>query len=155
MNVDGTHIPHFMPGGVGSVGKLTEDEEVRMGFKISKYINELDDELKDRFKALKALQDLVHEADEEEQKEIREMEIEFENKYKEIYKLRDQLVTGKADCDMALVEEFNVRAEEMKDEDYDKMEVVPCDVKAIQNTPKGVSDFWLKSMLQHPVGSTI
>lgn len=38
----------------------------------------------------------------------------------------------------------------MKDEDYDKLEVTPCDVKSIQNIPKGVSDFWIKAMLNHP-----
>jgi len=43
----------------------------------------------------------------------------------------------------------------MKDEDYEKIEVVPCDVKAIQNTPQGVSDFWLKAMLSHPIGTTV
>ena len=43
----------------------------------------------------------------------------------------------------------------MKDEDYDKLEIVPCDVKSIQNIPKGVSDFWLKAMLNHPIGDTI
>ena len=30
-----------------------------------------------------------------------------------------------------LIEEFNVRAEQMKDEDYNKLEVSPCDVKPI------------------------
>ena len=120
-----------MPGGVGSVGKLTDDEEVRMSYKMSKYINELDDELRDRFKALKALQDLVHQADEEEQSEIRQMEIVYENKYKEIYKLRYDLISGNVSPDSDLISEFNKRAEEMKDNDYDKVEVVPCDVKAI------------------------
>ena len=43
----------------------------------------------------------------------------------------------------------------MKDADYDKLEVIPCDVKAIQNMPKGVSDFWIKSLLNHPIGAMI
>ena len=44
----------------------------------------------------------------------------------------------------------------MKDEDYDKLEVEPCDVKAIQNTPVGVCDFWSKAILNHNVlGSTV
>ena len=43
----------------------------------------------------------------------------------------------------------------MKDADYDKLEVAPCDVKAIQNTPKGVSDFWVKALLNHPLGGMI
>jgi len=43
----------------------------------------------------------------------------------------------------------------MKDEDYDKLEVTPCDVKAIQNSSNGVSDFWLKAMLNHPIAALI
>lgn len=43
----------------------------------------------------------------------------------------------------------------MKDADYDKLEVTPCDVKGIQNTPKGVSDFWIKALLNHPIGQMI
>lgn len=44
-----------MPGGLGSIGKYSEDEEAKQELKVSKYINELDEELKDRFKALKAI----------------------------------------------------------------------------------------------------
>jgi len=43
----------------------------------------------------------------------------------------------------------------MKDEDYEKLEVTPCDVKSIQNIPKGVCDFWMKALVNHPVGQTI
>lgn len=83
------------------------------------------------------------------------MELEFENKYKEIYKLRYELISGNAVPDKDVIAEFDKTAEELKDDDYEKIEVVPCDVKGIQNTPKGVSDFWLKSMLNHPIGGNI
>lgn len=43
----------------------------------------------------------------------------------------------------------------MKDAEYDKLEVAPCDVKAILNTPNGVSDFWIKALLNHPLGAAI
>lgn len=56
------------------------------------------------------------------------------------------------EVDPALVAQFNERAKTMKDADYDKLEVVPCDVKAIQNTPKGISDFWIKALLNHALG---
>jgi nucleosome assembly protein 1-like 1 len=54
------------------------------------------------------------------------------------------------DLPAEIIEQFGKRVEEMKDEDYDKLEVTPCDVKSIQNIPKGVSDFWVKAMLNHP-----
>jgi hypothetical protein len=45
----------------------------------------MDDELKDRFKALKVIQNQLRGADDEEQKEIRKLEVEFESKYQQIY----------------------------------------------------------------------
>jgi hypothetical protein len=43
----------------------------------------------------------------------------------------------------------------MKDDDYDKLEVTPCDVKSIQNSPNGVHDFWIRTMLNHPIGQMV
>lgn len=54
-----------------------------------------------------------------------------------------------------ILKEFDEVAEKFRDEDYEKLVVEPCDVKSIQNTPKGVSDFWMKALLQHPLGETI
>ena len=42
----------------------------------------------------------------------------------------------------------------MKDDDYDKLEVEPCDVKSISNS-KGVSNFWLNAILKHPIGDMV
>ena len=108
--MDTPQIPHFMPGGLGGVGKMTEEEEAQQDFKVSKYINEMDDELKDRFKALKAIQDYTKEFDEEESKQIREMEVEFEQKYKDVYRQRDAVVSGKEELNKELIEAFNKRA---------------------------------------------
>lgn len=115
----------------------------------------MDDELKDRFKALKAIQDLCRNYDDEENEEIRKLEILYEGKYKEIYKQRETLVNGKEAPDASVVAAFNERAIQMKDADFEKIELTPCDVKAIQNSPSGVSDFWIKSMLNHPIGQSI
>lgn len=78
-----------MAGGLGGLGKMTEDEEVKVEHRISKVITEMDPEIMDRFKALKSIQDNIHDFDEEEQKEIRKLEVIYENKYKEIYALRE------------------------------------------------------------------
>jgi len=144
-----------MPGGLGGISKMTEEEENAQSFKMSKYINEMDAEVKDRFKALKSISDSLKETDEEESKEIRQLEIEFEQKYKEIYAKRELIINGKCELEEQMIAAFDAQAEKMKDADYDKLEVTPCDVKAIQNIPKGVSDFWIKAMINHPVGETI
>jgi len=43
--------------------------------------------------------------------------------------------------------EYEVRAKEIEDEGYKKLEVDSIDVKEIQNTQVGVSGFWLRAML--------
>lgn len=120
-----------MPGGLGGVNRMSQEEEWEKDLKMSKYIKDMDEQVRDRFKALKVIQDYIRELDEEDQKQTRELEVEFENKYKEIYRLREALINGKSDVNATLVKEFDQRAAQMKDEDYDKLEVVPCDVKSI------------------------
>jgi len=109
------------------------DEETKIEHKISEHINKMDDELKDRFKALKTIQDDVKKYDEEHSVEYRKLEVMFEKRYKEIYAMRDTLIGGKDDVadQAALIKEFDVVATKMKDDDYDKLEVEPCDVKSI------------------------
>ncbi len=47
--------------------------------------------------------------------------MEFENKYKNIYTQREQLINEKKEVDANLVSMFDERAKKMKDEDYDKL----------------------------------
>jgi len=42
----------------------------------------------------------------------------------------------------------------MKDDDYDKLEINPCDVKSIMNGT-GVSDFFYRAILSHGIGATV
>ena len=98
--MDTPQIPKEMQKYLGQFSaQMGEDEENKQKLKISKHITEMDAELKDRFKALKSIQDYVHDYDEEEQKGIRKLECEFEEKYKDIYKLREQFINGKIDLD--------------------------------------------------------
>lgn len=59
------------------------------------------------------------------------MEVQYEEKYKEIYKMREEFINAKVPTSKDLVAEFDERAIKMKDEDYEKVDVTPCDVKAI------------------------
>ena len=102
--------------------------------------------------------DDCHQFDEEEQTEYRKLELEFEEKYKVIYDQREKLINGKDDDSYSkedILKEFEETVTKFKDDDYEKLIVEPCDVKAIQNTPKGISDFWIKALLNHPLGEMI
>ena len=114
---------------------MNEEADAKNDLKTSTHINELDDEFKDRFKALKVIQNMLHEMDEEEQKEVRKQEIIFEEKYKEIYELRRKFINAdkglEKDAGADMIKEFDERAAQMKDADYEALEVVPCDVKPI------------------------
>lgn len=144
------HMPFGLPDKLNSV-EMDDEHDLT----ITKYIQSIDPELRDRFKALHTLQCITKEMDEEETEGIRKLELEFEEKYKQIYATRELLINGKSEIDSALVKAFDETAEKLKDDDYDKLEVVPCDVKSIQNIPKGVCDFWVKAMINHKIGSQI
>ena len=88
-----------MPGGLGGVGVRNDDEGKKLELRIQTYISEMDEEIRDRFKALKSIQDDIRSLDDEEEKGIRGLERQFETKYKEIYALREQLINGKIDLD--------------------------------------------------------
>lgn len=45
--------------------------------------------------------------------------------------MREEFINAKKPTSKELVAEFDERAIKMKDEDYDKVDVTPCDVKAI------------------------
>ena len=139
--------------------QMNEEAEAKADLNISKHISELDEELRDRFKALKVIQNLMHDLNEEEQKEVRKQEIIFEEKYREIYDLRRMYINADKNVDAQmsqdLIKQFDERAEQMKDKDYEELQITPCDVKQIQNSPSGVSDFWLRAMLNHSIGSMV
>ena len=52
----------------------------------------------------------MHDFDDDEQKGIRKLEIEFEQKYKGIYTLRDEYINAKRDLDADLIKQFDERA---------------------------------------------
>ena len=115
----------------GKMAKGNEDHDLRLELKLSKYIKEMDAELRERFQALKVMEDQLRKADEDEAKEIRKLEVEYEALYKDIYAEREAIVTGKTEPNATLIQQFDARAEKLKDEDYEKVEQIICDVKAI------------------------
>ena len=71
-----------------------DPESAEVEFKISKDINAMPEEVKDRFKALKVLTDRLHELDEEEDRAYRQIERKYELLYQQVYAKRSALVKG-------------------------------------------------------------
>ena len=87
--------------------------------------------------------------DDEEEALYRALEIKYDALYKEVYEQRRLVLSGEKAPGQELLTEYEARATELNDEDYKKLEVNPCDVKDIQNTPLGVPGFWMRAMLNH------
>ena len=132
-----------------------DPEMAELEDKMNSDINNMPAEVRDRFKALKVLYDQSNEIDHEEEKEYRQLELKYEKLYAEVYNKRRNLVTGNRDIDENLVKAFDERKQlRTADEKYAALEVELCDVNQIQNTLKGVSGFWLRSMLSNKLLTT-
>jgi len=126
-----------------------DPESAEVEFKISKDINAMPEEVRDRFKALKVLTDRLHDLDEEEDKAYRAIERKYELLYQKVYAKRAALVKGDVQPEDSVCAKFEEMKGKLVDEGYEALEVPICDVKDIQNTTKGVSSFWLRAMLAH------
>ncbi len=129
--------------------KMKDPEQAELELKMSKDILAMPEGVQPRFKALMTLYDQVNRIDEAEDVEYRQLELKYEKMYQTVYAKRLALISGdKGAIEEELVAAFDARREELMG--YPKaaeVEVGPCDVKEIQNTPYGVSGFWLKAML--------
>lgn len=123
-------------------------EAAEMSLKLCRDINQMPEEVKDRFKAMKVLNDMVNDVCEEEEREHRALELKYEKLYQPVYAKRKALVSGEPEAvDEKLIQLFAERVDIFKDEAFKQdVEIGPCDVKSIQNTPHGVCNFWLKAM---------
>ena len=52
------------------------------------------DDIKNRFKALKVLQDDCYDIDEERESELHELEVQFEALYSDLYRQREEIING-------------------------------------------------------------
>lgn len=120
-----------------------DPEQAETELRMSKDIIAMPEKVRDRFKALKVLHDSCTALDFEEEKAFRAIELKYEAMYHECYKQRAQLLSGEAEVSSEAMEQYAFREGKLKDEKFADVEIdKPCDVKAIQGSAKGVSDFW-------------
>ena len=112
-----------------------------------KAITAMPEELQARFKALMVLYQSTENIDEEEEKASRDLELKYEKQYQEIYEQRAKVLKGEVELEKENIDKFDQMRTDYEDAEYEKLEVPICDVKDIQNVPKGVPGFWLRSMI--------
>ena len=104
-------------------------------------------ELQDRFKSIKAILDICNQFEEEEQNEIRQLDLMYETLYADIYSQRTEVLlnTMSKDHIKDLVAEFDqrVKIHEM-DPSFKQFYVPPFEVKDTikQKKDGGVANFW-------------
>lgn len=120
-----------------------DPEVAETELRMSKDINMMPENVRDRFKALKVLHDSCVELDAEEEKAFRAIELKYEVMYQEVYKQRAQLLAGTVEPSAEQLEQYTFREGKLKDDKFADVELdKPCDVKAILASSKGVCDFW-------------
>lgn len=78
--------------------------------------------------AVKVLYDQTGDIEDDQEKEFRALELKYEKMYSTIYDKRFEVISGKAETDSKLVEEFDTRAELISDDKFKELEVEMCDV---------------------------
>merc|ERR1711957_485595 len=120
-----------------------DPEVAETELRMSKDINLMPENVRDRFKALKVLHDSCVELDDEEEKAFRAIELKYEVMYQEVYVQRAKLLSGETEPTAEQLEQYTFREGKLKDDKFADVDLdKPCDVKAIQGTAKGVCDFW-------------
>lgn len=112
-------------------GGLDDPEQKEFNLKVNKTIEDMPAEIRDRFKALKVIQDENALIDEEDELIQRNLEHEYEKQYKPTYDLRQQILSGEIEIPADLIAQFDARAEELDDEDFKTLDIELCDVKAM------------------------
>lgn len=132
--------------------KKTEKEIKKYEMKISNTINSMDENVRDRFKAMAYLSDQLAELSKKYEEEAKQIEFEADQADKPLYQLRSMIIQGQdIDTDDITTDEFDKRLEEIKDEEYDKITVK--EYKSVINLVehKGIPGFWLTAMKFNPV----
>lgn len=132
--------------------KKTEKEIKKYEMKISNTVNSLDENVRDRFKALAYLSDQLAELSKKYEEEAKQIEFEADQADKPLYQLRSMIIQGQdIDADDITTDEFDKRLEEIKNEEYDQITVK--EYKNVINLVehKGIPGFWLTAMKFNPV----
>lgn len=104
--------------------KKSDKELKSYEMRISNTVNEIDESVRDRFKALAHISNMLADLSKQYEEEAKKIEFEAEQSNKPLFVLRSMIIQGKdIDGTEHMLSEFNQKLEESKDEDYDKIKV--------------------------------
>ena len=124
--------------------KKSDKETKKYEMKISNTVNEMDEEVRDRFKALAHISVKLAEISKMHDEEVKQVDFAADQTDKPIYALRALIIQGKEyDTSEINIDEFDKRLQEIQDEKYEKIKVKKS--KTVDNLidKDGIPDFWL------------
>jgi len=77
---------------------------------VSKAIHEMDAQVRDRFKAMKVLYDNCQEFEDEQQNELRNIEVLYQELYKEVDSQRHEVLQGRGEISPEMIEAFDIKS---------------------------------------------
>lgn len=127
--------------------KKTDLDLKKYEYRISATVNEIDESVRDRFKALAYISDKLAELSKQYEEEARQIEYMADQVDKPLFKIRSIIIEGKQfDSNDITTSEFDKRYEEIKDETYESIKIK--EFKPVENLAdqKGIPGFWLTAM---------
>lgn len=127
--------------------KKADKDLKKYELKIANTVSEMDEGVKDRFKALAHISNQLADISKQYDEEIKQIEYEAEQADKPLYQIRSLILQGKDFDDNEITTEmYDKRDAEIKDEDYEKIKIKEFkNIKHLENQP-GIPAFWLHAM---------
>ncbi|CAI2376471.1 unnamed protein product [Moneuplotes crassus] len=136
--------------------KKSDKELKNYEMRISNTVSGIDESVRDRFKALAHISNMLAEISKQYELEAKKIEFEAEQSNKPLYTLRSMIVQGKEiDGAEHMLQEFNQRFEESKNDDFDSIQVKEFKKVDQLADSAGVPGFWLNAMKHSTIASSL
>jgi len=128
--------------------KKTDTEVQKYEMKISATVNGIEQNARERFKALAHVSDQLADLSKLYEEEAKKIEYEAEIADKPLYQMRSLVIQGKElSTDSGVtIDEFNKRLEELKNDKYDKIEIDSDKNVMTATDDPGIPGFWLHAI---------
>ncbi|CAI2377320.1 unnamed protein product [Moneuplotes crassus] len=124
--------------------------------KTSNTVTGIDETVRDRFKALANISNILAEISSQYEAEAKRIEFQAEQANKPLYSLRSMIVQGKdVDGTEHMIQEFDLRYEEAKNSNFEDIKVKEFNKVDEIRGQKGIPSFWLNVMKHSTMASSL